>query len=371
MSRPYYTYGDYLLGREAYTSTVYSPYADLSGSNIRRYFSSIDTDVYFGDLLIDEMVAFDFIIDEKKMPIYGYNNFVAKRLITGQKTIQGSFAINFTRTFNMQEILESEAVGTSIYANDYDTAQFFCADDNKSIFDKGFDITLSYGEGKGEGSYNSCTQTLVGCHITSYRQAFDTSGEPILDMYTFIAKDLVLNTEIFEPKEEEVKDPYSEDTPTRPDPTTPDEIWKVANTSITKEFDDLFAYWQEHPNTLCVCVNPLFDYLEDEGVSRLSINIQPLNKIELLIDSITIDISDRNLSGSYSFTMDSRINTYDFYYDMTGTNVKVGKEIKKLFANGEVSSLDCIVYIKCNDRETTYSLEHATSLHSPEYSPES
>ena len=56
---------------------------------------------------------------------------------------------------------------------------------------------------------------------------------------------------------------------------------------------------------------------------------------------------------------------------MTGTNVKVGKEIKKLFANGEVSSLDCIVYIKCNDRETAYSLEHATSLHSPEYSPES
>jgi hypothetical protein len=68
--------------------------------------------------------------------------------------------------------------------------------------------------------------------------------------------------------------------------------------------------------------------------------------------------------------MDSRINTYDFYHDMTGTNVKVGKEIKKLFADGEVSSLECIVYIKCNDRETSYYIEYPTLLHSPEYSPE-
>jgi hypothetical protein len=270
----------------------------------------------------------------------------------------------------MKEILESEAVGTSIYGNDYDTAQFFCADDNKSIFDKGFDITLSYGEGKNEGSYNSCTQTLVGCYITSYRQAFDTSGEPILDMYTFVAKDLVLNTEIFEAEEKDDDPTVSEPPITTTEPEEKDEVWKVANTSITKEFDELFAYWQEHPNTLCICVNPMFDYIEDEGVSRLSINIQALNKIELLIDSITIDINDRNLTGSYSFTMDSRINTYDFYHDMTGTSVKVGKEIKKLFADGEVTSLECIVYIKCNDRETSYYIEYPTLLHSPEYSPE-
>ena len=119
MPAPYYVYGGNLLNREKFTSVVNTAYGE------RRYFSSIDTDVYFGDLLIDEMVAFDFIIDEKKIPIYGYNTFVPKRIITGQKTIQGSFAINFTRSYDMKYILEN--VAESLYANDYEEAQFYCS----------------------------------------------------------------------------------------------------------------------------------------------------------------------------------------------------------------------------------------------------
>ena len=43
MPRSYYVYGGNLLDREKYTSVVRTTFGD------RRYFSSIYTDVYFGD----------------------------------------------------------------------------------------------------------------------------------------------------------------------------------------------------------------------------------------------------------------------------------------------------------------------------------
>jgi hypothetical protein len=357
MPAPYYIYGGNLLNRETYTSVVNTTYGT------RRYFSSIDTDVYFGDKLIDEMVAFDFMIEEKKMPIFGYNNFVPKRIVTGQKVIQGSFAINFTETFNMKKILEGLA--DSIYANEYEETMFYCADDNKAIFGKGFDITLSYGDAKGEGSYNACTQTLVGCYITSYRQAFDTSGEPILDMYTFIAKDLLIvdngSTEIIDP--EPVPEYDSLEPPTGTGGKEEAEPYVIANNRITKEADELYAYCKDHPETLGILIDPTYDYVD--GKSRISIFIMPYNDIELLIDRITIELTDIGLSGSYSFTLDKRIDKWNFYYELIGTNIQTGKHIKSLFEEGTVTNLECCVSIDCNDRTNTFNIrQYATLLHS-------
>ena len=354
MARPYYVYGGNLLDREKYTSVVNTTYGE------RRYFSSIDTDVYFGDILVDEMVAFDFIVEEKKMPIFGYNNFTPKRLLTGQKTIQGSFAINFTQTFNLKLLIDG--LPDSIYANTYEDAIFYCGDDNQALFGKGFDITLSYGEAKAEGSYNACTQTLVGCYITSYRQAFDTSGEPILDMYTFIAKDLLIHTTA-EEEIPEVEDDISVDTelgPDEPDVKYEFEPWKVANNAISEESDELWKYWKEHPETICIELNPTYDYIK--AVSRISLFVCPLNDIELLYDSITIQITDPALKGSYSFKLDERIDTYNFFHKLTGTESDVGTKIKKLFADGN-DFLECTVIIQCNDRKNDYPIEYSTRLH--------
>lgn len=187
----YYTYETNLSDRNKFTSSVETSFGN------RRYFSSLDTEVYFGDKQVDEMVAIDFTIAEPKLPIYGYNSFYPNRIVSGRRTLQGTFAINFTNTMYLLNILNS--IDDSIIANDYESFVYRCPEEdstglgigNSPIFSKRFDITLSYGYGKSENpSYKGCYQTLVGVQIVDYRQALDTEGNPILDMYSFIAKDI-------------------------------------------------------------------------------------------------------------------------------------------------------------------------------------
>ena len=199
----YYTYEGNLRDRNKFTSTVNTTFGT------KRYFSQLDTEVDFGAEQIDEMVAIDFTISEPKLPIYGFNSFYANRIVSGRRTIQGTFAINFTSTtyllniFNRidDSILKARYNPTgSDLLLDYESLLYRCEGEdttglgigNNAVFSKIFDITLSYGYGKTEGkqTYNCCWQTLVGVQIVDYRQALDTEGNPILDMYSFIAKDI-------------------------------------------------------------------------------------------------------------------------------------------------------------------------------------
>ena len=66
----YYTYEGNLRDRNKFTSTVNTTFGT------KRYFSSLDTEVYFGSKQIDEIVAIDFVIGEPKLPIYGFNSFM-------------------------------------------------------------------------------------------------------------------------------------------------------------------------------------------------------------------------------------------------------------------------------------------------------
>ena len=95
----YYTYDSNLRDRNKFTSTVETTFGT------KRYFSQLDTEVYFGAVQIDEMVAIDFTIAEPKLPIYGYNSFYPNRIVSGRRTVQGTFAINFTHTTYLLNIL--------------------------------------------------------------------------------------------------------------------------------------------------------------------------------------------------------------------------------------------------------------------------
>ena len=243
----YYTYDSNLTDRNKFTSTVERKLIDDS-LVIKRYFSQLDTDVYFGATHIDEMVAIDFTIAEPKLPIYGYNSFYPNRIVSGRRTLQGTFAINFTSTTYLLDILKN--IDDSVMANDYEALVFRCPEEdstglgigNSAIFSKMFDITISYGYGKEESkrTYNGCYQTIVGAQIVDYRQALDTEGNPILDMYSFIAKDIRYHDAVNDDDNDDIKSPEDEEKTPEDSPVT-DKIVKTGklfNELIPSEITD-------------------------------------------------------------------------------------------------------------------------------------
>ena len=351
MATPYYVYGNVendafkkrLPGsRERYTSVV-----QWGENDVKRYFSSIDTDVYFGDTRIDEMVAFDFMIEEKKLPLYGYNTYTPKRIMTGQKTIQGSFAINFTRTFNLKYILDE--VAPSLYANDYEMVTSFCGDDNMAIFNKGFDITISYGDAKNDSdykSYNACTQTLVGCYITSYRQAFDTSGEPILDMYTFIAKDLIVQDAFESGTTAEPADTVTE-TKTNKETKKPED-YRICHVDDKANYEKYIQEYRSEETKLVTAIDPLLHYVNNKYRISMTIDIYERDDVEILNEEVKLTIKDSSNFPSLSrvtYTLKNKLGANEYYWELSGKETAEAQKMQRMLMNGELDSVDCLVTV--------------------------
>ena len=228
----------------------------------------------------------------------------------------------------------------------YEETQFFCGEDNQALFGKGFDITLSYGDAKGEGSYNACTQTLVGCYITSYRQAFDTSGEPILDMYTFTAKDLVLNTDLVMETLPEQEDPNAHNDWSA---EKEDQVLAYELMIISDNINLLESECEKSPETIGVYANPLYNYVD--GSYSISSMITTANKegVELEDVSVVIEITDIAYDHSIKKFNLSLVSKESLTYEckLKGTETQAGSVIKKLFDNGTVSELECELFLKC------------------------
>lgn len=60
-----------------------------------EYFSGSDIRVYFEDILIDEITDLQFVMEERVLPIHGYNSFTYDAVARGSRIVQGTFAINF------------------------------------------------------------------------------------------------------------------------------------------------------------------------------------------------------------------------------------------------------------------------------------
>lgn len=372
----YYTYDSNLSDRNKFTSTVERKLIDDSLVT-KRYFSQLDTDVYFGAIHIDEMVAIDFTIAEPKLPIYGYNSFYPNRIVSGRRTLQGTFAINFTSTTYLLDILKN--IDDSVMANDYEALVFRCPEEdstglgigNSAIFSKMFDITISYGYGKEENkrTYNGCYQTIVGVQIVDYRQALDTEGNPILDMYSFIAKDIryhdaIVEDETGDPGEEKeicpyCKNPISECTCNQTIITPPE--YEFFNYHIDGERNAL-ATKNEKPNYIGFEIDSRF-YMSN-GTHYISLCIKSVTSADFDIDTfkdVSINISSKSL-GINSFTIPFKddftvgITKAQPLVDALRTDaVKIEKEFKRTgeFYGPIVASISFTVDI--NDKPVTIS----------------
>lgn len=184
MAKPIFEYRASASDRDLITSTV------KYGGTRKRYFSSLDAELYIDGKRIVDIVRIDYSYEEKKFPLYGFNSFMPSRILVGQKMIQGTFVINFTKPAYIANLI-ANAEG-SVLNKDTDIVGKSCSSNNAPLFKKGVDILIGYGgyNVEGEISYNTSCQTIEGVYINGYQQMLDTSGEPIMEVYSFIAKNL-------------------------------------------------------------------------------------------------------------------------------------------------------------------------------------
>lgn len=183
----YYKYSASMNDRTYFTSVVTN-----SAGNIKRYFSNVESEIYFGDKEMEDIYQFQFSIDEKVLPVYGYNCYHASELVSGQRLIQGQFILNYT---NEQEIKTTlgeidSSVYESILADSYHPSGGSISD---PIYNKLFDIMIGYGyyNVKDKQTYNATCQTIVGCKISGMQKVIDSTGQPIMEVYNFVAMDFI------------------------------------------------------------------------------------------------------------------------------------------------------------------------------------
>ena len=168
-----------------------------------RYYSAVDGELYFGDIFIDEVTNISWNVQQQTMPIYGYNSYTFDDIAVGSRLIQGQFAINFTKSnflTNLQNNTSAfKQVSRRMYADDNPQTTSF-SDYRKQLhlpmWDKGFDIVIGFG--KVNGSISSLTSSspystyvILNCvQVTSSTIQLDYNGNPVQEVYTFIARDM-------------------------------------------------------------------------------------------------------------------------------------------------------------------------------------
>lgn len=185
---------------------VQNKYGDLSHLSETRYFSAVDAGIYFGDVYIDECVDIAFTMQQSTMPITGYNSYVFDTCAQGARIIQGSFAINFTKSNYLYDILNSIDTtnsGATLSSTNKPCNQITMDKNDKSpMYNKCFNIVIPYGEVNTVVNKQmlklSTTIVLKGVHLVSCSQSFGTAsnggGATILEQYQFYARDIAFDT---------------------------------------------------------------------------------------------------------------------------------------------------------------------------------
>jgi hypothetical protein len=171
-------------------------------ANGTRYFSAVDGEIYFGDIFINEVTSIAWNVQQQTMPIFGYNSYTFDDVAVGSRLIQGQFAINFTERDFLNKIQNSETfrkISRRMYAEDIGATTLY-SDYRKRLhlplWDKGFDIVIGLGKVNGTLSgldYSSpySTYLILNCvQVTGSTIQLDYNGEPVQEVYTFIARDI-------------------------------------------------------------------------------------------------------------------------------------------------------------------------------------
>lgn len=156
----------------------------------KRYFSSTDAKLYFGDTEIEEIVTIQWQLSEPKMPLYGYNSHTFDEIAVGARIVQGTFIINYLVPNYLIKIIKGSQ-------QDNKNSAMYSSSGTEGVIDhhaphsnipSNFKIKVRYGSSQKEGNVPWITFDEVW--IQGVGQTLSENGSPIMEQYSFIARDM-------------------------------------------------------------------------------------------------------------------------------------------------------------------------------------
>lgn len=176
---------------------------------IKRYYSVIDAEVYFGNEYVEDIQDIQWTVQQNVMPLYGYNSYTYDELARGNRLIVGNFTIVFTSPNYLFSILEAANKANVHLVENMDsyevpklgadiepvlrTATYGTRErgHHAAMWPQDFDIDIIYGEKSGAG--DPVHVILLGVAIQSCQQLLTATAQGVpllLEQYQFIAQDL-------------------------------------------------------------------------------------------------------------------------------------------------------------------------------------
>lgn len=216
------------------------------------YFSGCDCKIYFDDVYVDTVMALQLSLSENVMPVYGYKSYTYDAIARGNRIVKGSFRIAFKESYYLHSIIEQmnskREAGTTKkeaftfvnsykentieallatadnpsrfkeLANQYEesiwgkgndsfterigkqshTTYFVPEERNRKIHNEGFSIMIAYGNidrgiSQINQNVNGTIENIVGVQLMEVGKIIDPSGQPIMEEYSFLARDINAN----------------------------------------------------------------------------------------------------------------------------------------------------------------------------------
>ena len=166
-------------------------------------------------------------------------------------------------------------------------------------------------------------------------------------MYTFVAKDLLIQTDFENENVRSLGDFVTNNLVDAEELNKP-ESYVSANSNDSNEMQNLLDSCESYPEeTLGIEINPVYSYTDSRH--RIFITLTPHNSSDFSIEELKIKIDDSEAevkAGPYSF--EQQTDQYSFYLDIPIQENAKGNKIKKYFEDGN-DSMNCIIYLRCVD----------------------
>ena len=177
---------------------------------IKRYYSVIDAEVYFGNEYVEDIHDINWAIQQNVQPLFGYNSYTYDEIARGNRLIVGNFTIAFTSPNYLFSILAEAAKANGALVENMASYSVPKLSDrvepvsragaygaretghHAPMWPQTFDLDIIMGEKSGAG--DPVHIIILGAAIQNCQTVLSASaaGTPpaVMEQYSFIARDV-------------------------------------------------------------------------------------------------------------------------------------------------------------------------------------